>query len=192
MKKTKNYGLNQWDETDRILREDFNTDNAKIDAALLQNPIVKLREIVTTSNASQVDIDISDFDWNTFRRLLILTDMSCTGSECVNTRIRFNRLESKDYLYRGVGDSYADSATFIGYIPMSNGTNRYNTDLEVTGDKWCARPYCKYTTRGDVGGGSGIGPQVAVGQLKTINIFSTNTTVYISSGSKFILYGVKI
>lgn len=76
MKKTKNYGLNHWDETDRILREDFNTDNAKIDAALLQNPIVKLREIVTTSNASQVDIDISDFDWNTFRRLLILTDMS--------------------------------------------------------------------------------------------------------------------
>jgi hypothetical protein len=34
MKKTTNYQLNQWDETDRILREDFNADNAKIDAAI--------------------------------------------------------------------------------------------------------------------------------------------------------------
>lgn len=34
MNKTKHLGLNQWDPTDRILRTDFNGDNAKIDAAL--------------------------------------------------------------------------------------------------------------------------------------------------------------
>ena len=34
MQKTERYALNQWDPSDRILREDFNTDNAKIDAAL--------------------------------------------------------------------------------------------------------------------------------------------------------------
>lgn len=191
MKQTKNYGLNQWDETDRILREDFNTDNAKIDAVLLQNPIVKLREIVTTSNASQVDIDISDFDWNTFRRLLILTDISCTGNSNTNARIRFNRLDSNDYLYQ-YADGPSGSSSSVGYIPMSNGTHRYNTEFEVTGDKWCSRPYCKYTTRGFLGGGFGLGPQIAVGQFKTINIYSTDTTVSIASGAKFILYGVKI
>ena len=31
---TNNYGLNQWESTDRIMMEDFNEDNAKIDAAL--------------------------------------------------------------------------------------------------------------------------------------------------------------
>ena len=31
---TKNYGLNQWERTDKVLMEDFNADNAKIDAAL--------------------------------------------------------------------------------------------------------------------------------------------------------------
>ena len=31
---TQNYQLNQWEATDRVLRTDFNSDNAKIDAAL--------------------------------------------------------------------------------------------------------------------------------------------------------------
>jgi len=34
MKQTDQYGLNQWDLSDRIRMEDFNADNAKIDAAL--------------------------------------------------------------------------------------------------------------------------------------------------------------
>ncbi|EGJ46027.1 hypothetical protein HMPREF0866_02181 [Ruminococcaceae bacterium D16] len=31
---TENYGLCQWEATDQVLREDFNRDNAKIDAAI--------------------------------------------------------------------------------------------------------------------------------------------------------------
>ena len=34
MRETSNYKLSQWDKTDRIQMEDFNSDNAKIDAAL--------------------------------------------------------------------------------------------------------------------------------------------------------------
>ena len=34
MKKTAQFGLNQWEMSDRILMDDFNSDNAKIDAAL--------------------------------------------------------------------------------------------------------------------------------------------------------------
>ena len=34
MKQTEHYGLSQWEKTDRILMEDFNSDNAKVDAAL--------------------------------------------------------------------------------------------------------------------------------------------------------------
>ena len=34
MNQTARYKLNQWDPTDRILREDFNADNAKLEAAL--------------------------------------------------------------------------------------------------------------------------------------------------------------
>ena len=34
MNQTPNYQLNQWDKSDRIMMEDFNADNAKIEAAL--------------------------------------------------------------------------------------------------------------------------------------------------------------
>ena len=34
MTKTTNYQLNQWEKTDRIMMDDFNADNAKIDTAL--------------------------------------------------------------------------------------------------------------------------------------------------------------
>jgi len=32
---TANFGLNQWEATDKVLREEFNADNAKIEAAIL-------------------------------------------------------------------------------------------------------------------------------------------------------------
>ena len=34
---TTNYNLNQWEATDKVLRTEFNEDNAKIDAALKEN-----------------------------------------------------------------------------------------------------------------------------------------------------------
>ena len=37
MTKTTNYQLNQWAKTDRLMMDDFNADNAKIDAALKAN-----------------------------------------------------------------------------------------------------------------------------------------------------------
>lgn len=37
MNKTANFQLNQWEKTDRIMMEDFNRDNAAIDAALKSN-----------------------------------------------------------------------------------------------------------------------------------------------------------
>ena len=67
MRKTANYQLNQWDPGDRILREDFNGDNKKIDNAIftaynrsLWRP---LRSIVTEADAEQVEVDIEGFDW---------------------------------------------------------------------------------------------------------------------------------
>ena len=37
MTQTTNYGLTQWEAADRILMENFNSDNAKVDAALKAN-----------------------------------------------------------------------------------------------------------------------------------------------------------
>ena len=66
MKYTEHYQLNQWDAADRVLREDFNRDNKKIDAAItaLRSacPRNKLAEITTDTEATQIDTDLSAYD----------------------------------------------------------------------------------------------------------------------------------
>ena len=39
---TEHFQLNQWEPGDQVLREDFNADNAKIDAALAATPKIKV------------------------------------------------------------------------------------------------------------------------------------------------------
>ena len=63
MRQTANYQLSQWDAEDRILRENFNRDNEKIDEAIDQaNRMVRLLDVVTDSEAEQVDLDLTGFD----------------------------------------------------------------------------------------------------------------------------------
>ena len=44
MQQTSHYQLNQWDAEDRIQRTDFNSDNAKVDAALDLLMVIKYLE----------------------------------------------------------------------------------------------------------------------------------------------------
>ena len=68
MKKTENYALNQWEAADVVRREDFNADNAAIDAALKANadavaaaasPVVKLIDYTLPEASRWIDIDVS-------------------------------------------------------------------------------------------------------------------------------------
>lgn len=72
MQKTTNYELNQWDKTDRIRMEDFNADNAKINAALGRKAeYVVLKDIVTTAASSTIDIDVSSLNLKDYRELYL-------------------------------------------------------------------------------------------------------------------------
>ena len=53
MKYTKNYQLNQWDAADRVLREDFNRDNAAIEAALPADTAQDLYRILLTGETGE-------------------------------------------------------------------------------------------------------------------------------------------
>jgi hypothetical protein len=82
MKKTTNYQLNQWDETDRILREDFNEDNAKIDAAIAcidsRSNFVKIKELTTSADSAQIDVDVSDIDFSQWQQVCVVQDVIAT------------------------------------------------------------------------------------------------------------------
>ena len=90
--KTTKVQLNQWVATDPVLREDFNSDNAKIDAAfrdvdsgfnsanasisalgtsILELPNSRITEHRFTTNAQQVNIDLGVNLWD-YRRINII------------------------------------------------------------------------------------------------------------------------
>ena len=85
MQKTTNYQLNQWVKSDRIQMEDFNSDNAKIDAALKAledaQTVVKLLDMTTTEVLSEVTLDLSGIDLTRYHKLDIwlMPNLSGTG-----------------------------------------------------------------------------------------------------------------
>lgn len=81
MKKTENFQLNQWESTDRILMDDFNNDNDKIDAALASK--MGPREIIKTVSlpiATTFDLDVSDIDWNQWDQVGFTLDIVAAGN----------------------------------------------------------------------------------------------------------------
>lgn len=101
MQKTENYQLNQWDKTDRIQMEDFNADNAKIEAALaaeagsrasLEQAVAALAAQMTpqtlvdatcTISNGGWSVDISSIDWSQWRTVYIIVEPKTnSGTSC--------------------------------------------------------------------------------------------------------------
>ena len=71
MGQTEKFGLNQWDSADRILREDFNADNAKIEQAMTaleggqevlrsENRLVRLEEWSFDEDANPISFPLPE------------------------------------------------------------------------------------------------------------------------------------
>ena len=64
MKKTAQFGLNQWEMSDRIQMQDFNRDNAAIEAALGTKLGKKLLlDYTTEEEALTVEVPLTGVDW---------------------------------------------------------------------------------------------------------------------------------
>ena len=99
MNYTKNYHLNQWEPSDRVLRTDFNEDNRKIDealnAAVNASPYVKLKELVTTKELNQIDLDVGDIDFTQYWCITLYCSAASTAN---GLSIRVNDL-TENYEY---------------------------------------------------------------------------------------------
>lgn len=116
---TEHYGLSQWAEDDLILRQDFNHDNAAIDAALHAQqtaattainaleesvPLVRLASQTLTAAAASISISLSGITLSNFQELqLIFSPLLCTSYTKV--KVRFNGDGGNNYL------NYSSSST---------------------------------------------------------------------------------
>ena len=125
MKYTKNYQLNQWDAADRVLREDFNTDNRKVDTALAAVqaacPWSKLAEITTDTETTQIDMDLSAYDLTRYQQLNLY--LSCgDGSNATQLQLRCNGLTEGYAIHHDNGnDPYTcDYLCLVDYLNKSD------------------------------------------------------------------------
>ena len=74
MKKTTNYQLNQWAKTDRIMMDDFNADNAIIDAALARverrSAFHTILDVTTTEDLKNAAWPLN-IDWTEWKSVTI-------------------------------------------------------------------------------------------------------------------------
>lgn len=76
---TTNLGLHQYEAADPVLHTDFNSDNVKIDKAIGAIPLVKLKEIVAQADATAMEIDVSDIDFDAYKEVIAYADLVNTN-----------------------------------------------------------------------------------------------------------------
>ena len=196
MEQTSNYQLNQWDKTDRIQMEDFNADNAKIDAALAaeaeareaadtalasQSCYVKLLDLTLQEDTQKWDIDMSDIDLTQYQKLVIYPRLGGNTTQWVYIHIN--------------GD-----ATECGQVPMMNDPDRQNFGVvEYTFLHQLPNLYLiqlgitSNVSSSSVGMNGFKCPALSDGvtHLDTLNLWFNNTSYQIQAGSTIHIYGLK-
>ncbi len=91
MRKTANYDLCQWDAEDRILREDFNRDNAILDKTLAglsaADHLDMLVDVTTQESCDQLEIDLSDVDLTQYHKLIIRPELRTYSQRMAHLRL---------------------------------------------------------------------------------------------------------
>ena len=109
LRQTANYQLSQWDPEDRILREDFNRDNEKIDGAIAgANPLQSLGTVVLEQDGSELDLDLSGVDWDLYWEVRVYFELAGTANGSL--QILFNHATSG--YFNSLGNTSSNLAGF--------------------------------------------------------------------------------
>ena len=120
MTKTTNYQLNQWEKSDRIMMEDFNADNQKIDAALA----AKCEAVCGTYTGDGAAERIIHLGFQPKAVLVMKSGIDLGSSGGGSTAQKYGGLALRD---RKAGDStgYPVEITASGFRVFEDSTNKY-------------------------------------------------------------------
>ena len=215
MKQTEVYQLNQWEASDRILREDFNRDNANIEQGLTELsasvtaeqtareqaaeelearmnarvdaiPLVKLAEVQVSQAVQQLDLNVENFPLSRYFQLILIPEIEAVGTSSGVVLVRCNNLSEKVYAHGSNNDTY--------WTSIGNGGRATNV-LVISGDEvlhlW--KFHSNLSTMGLNGGGMDTGSvdgDLTPADLKTINFVASDGNT-IQPGGKVTLFGLK-
>ena len=191
---TTNFGLNQWAAEDQVLREEFNENNAKVDATLSElkerNKLIKLGELIVQTPSNQVNISLAGYDLRKFSMLRIIVSGSTTGD---GMRMRLNNISSDDYY--STSNTISSQQNDIQVCPTCN--NGLGAMVEVipfnsgnyTGILIHAAALHPFLTHFV---SSGVCTSIPFFQLTELNFLSAMEGYLISANSRFDIYGYLI
>lgn len=188
LEQTEHYQLSQWDASDRILRTDFNSDNAKIDAALRAlaeaNPYQKIYSVETQTDAQQIDLDVSGIDFTQYHKIELFVDCPTMTS---GYTLRVNDISASSYTYRPT--SGGGSGDPVYRTSLANIVSRGYGVVLFYSPATTAQVGCVYmTTDGFSYSGYQILAPVTWSQLTTFNIIGGQL---LPAGTKIQIYGVR-
>lgn len=170
---TGNYQLNQWAEADRILREDFNSDNEKLDAALKANAdavaalaeraglqLIQQTELTSESDTETVALEV---DWAQWGLVLLLYE-NANASANRTYSISLTNSGNKIDLFNGAATQHC-----ILFFPL------YNPARALRGLSW---------------GGGSVSESKTFGVVTGVRV-AANSDSNAVSGVKLTLYGLR-
>lgn len=199
--KTANLKLNQWALTDPLLMEDMNEDNRKLDAAASANPYVKLMDVTTSANAQQIDLDVSGIDFTKYAMVQVFVyNLRSTPAGTLKTL--YAKINNDGACLASIDGSVTTSQAYIARAYTTNLINPNYTSflkIELAGfpDVLSASSYpisIRYSSRWynsdfkieEVGGTRFMNTAI-----NTLNLVISDSSCYINSGARFLIYGVK-
>lgn len=209
MNKTENYQLNQWELADRIRMEDFNGDNAKIDAALKsqaealaaettareaadatlrnENCWVKLKD-VTVGAVNSVSISTADIDWSQYRMVEIVMSVQSSNYSAA-ALMQINGLSDNIY--------YTTSSTPGNYLSIcprfsTVGLSRVQLMAAQPGGAVAGLTTYFGHDNGTFNGTFGFSvPSIQLAAITSLRIYLSESTYLFTSGGKIAMYGLK-
>lgn len=206
LQQTSNYQLSQWDAEDRILREDFNGDNSKLDEALKSQAealaaetaarkaadcYVKLMDLTLTENTQKWDIDMSGIDLTQYQKLVIYPRLSSNSYQPV-----YLHINGKTSGYYGPGNDTSccgsictmndDNPVIFGmceFTMLLNRTNIYVLQAGVGSNSFNVLP--------QITGYRCPNLEEGVTHLDTLNLWFSGASYRIFTGSTVQIYGLK-
>lgn len=201
--KTENYNLNQWDRSDLFLMEEFNADNAAIDAALAQCALVKLKTITLTEDTTKLSVDLSDLSLDSFRELHFSINACHNGTGLKTLHMTLNDIsEEESYLYADMttGNSFSTSATMpVGPLTRNFGGCQSGLKLELAlfdhGISYHCTGIAEYSTASsgytNYAGTLGMENFLTPNQLTSVEFLFAGSSAKLVSGSAVTIYGLR-
>ena len=192
MNHTEHYQLSQWEYPDRILMSDFNSDNAKIDAAFVNHPSAELlwsRKMEETEEGIQtLSVDITQLDWSRYLALVLMLDTPTSNG------LRVSMGSGSEYcVYLYDKDTSVTANSSLAYAPYATHLtvvfpvfyDGSHAPSALSFGSGLPRPSC-YDYRGCLSGGGGKNP---MNQCTSIHI--SRQEGQFLPGDRVVLWGIK-